>query len=75
MKVRLAVKEGSLISGRDRLVENIRRLLHAFNIDPNLKSQIEAELPAIKADPTLLARYQRRLTEAQIGVLWQVFHP
>ena len=75
LKVRLAVSQGSLISGRDRIEENCRKLLHAFNLDSGIKAQIESELSAIKADPSLLARYQRHLSEAQIGALLQTLNP
>jgi hypothetical protein len=75
LKVRLVVGQGSLISGRDRTEENCRKLLRAFRLGSDIKSKIEGELMAIKADPSLLARYQRELSEAQIGAILQTINP
>ena len=71
LSVRLAVGQGSLLSGRDRTVESLRKLLHAFKLDSDVKSNIDHEISAIQADPSRLARFQRHLSEAQIGALLQ----
>ena len=69
--VLLSIRQGSLLSRRDRSVEAVRKLLHAFKLDSDIKNSIDHEIPAIKADPSRLTRFQRHLSEAQLGALLQ----
>lgn len=69
----LAVPKGqSLLAKRDRKIETVRRLMHAFNCNAETKRQIDERLEEILADPSSLAQFERQLTEAQMGVLLQV---
>lgn len=74
LEVHLGVAEGSLLSGRDRTLENWKKALHAFRCDPNVKSELEKRFEMFRQDASLLGAAQRHLNEAQIAVLLQTLH-
>lgn len=51
----LEADSGSLIGGRDRRPDAVRKLLRAFNANPLVKLEIDQRLPDLLADPSELA--------------------
>ena len=73
LSLRLADSTGqSLLSKRDRTLETLRKALRAFRCNPDVKRNLDPRLEEMRANPALLAGYERQLTEAQIGVLLQM---
>jgi alpha-glucosidase (family GH31 glycosyl hydrolase) len=65
----------SLLAPRDRRMETARKLLRAFRLDSWVKQDIDRRLPDLLADPRLLPRFGRDVTDGQLAALQNVISP
>ena len=70
----LSVKEGALLSKRDRRIETCRKMLRAFRLESYTKLRIDGHLPEIIQDPNRLASVGSGLKDAHAAALTNVIN-
>jgi len=71
LSVTLSVPSGTLLGGRDRTPETLRRMLRAFRLETHTKYAIDMHLAQVLAEPQRLAGYPD-LSDAQLRALLEV---
>ncbi|HOG46518.1 MAG TPA: glycoside hydrolase family 31 protein [Anaerolineae bacterium] len=72
LNVTLVAPQGSLMAGRDRRPETLRRLLRAFRLESYTKMAIDGRLPELLEHPERLAAYGTTLAEAHVRAITEV---